>query len=75
MTFWKDTLERTARTAAQASAAAVLALWIQAGSFNELDWSAMWQVAVFATGFTFLTALAGKTTGDPNSASLLSPDA
>lgn len=73
MSFWKDTLERTARTAVQASAAAVLALWIQAGSFSALDWSAMWQVAVFASGFTILTALASKPVGDPESPSLLEP--
>lgn len=74
MSFWKDTIERTVRTAVQAAAAAVLALWIQAGSFSELDWSAMWQVAVFAVGFTLLTAVAAKTVGDPNSPSLLKPE-
>lgn len=71
MTYWKDTVERTVRTVVQAAAAAILALWIQAGSFSEIDWSAMWQVAVFAAGFTILTALAGKTVGDPQSPSLL----
>lgn len=72
--FWKDTLERTVRTAVQSAAAAILALWIQAGSFGELDWSAMWQVAVFAVGFTLLTAIAAKPVGDPDSASLLKPE-
>lgn len=67
--FSKDALERIARTVVQSAAAAVLALWIQAGSFSNLDWDAVWQVALFAAGFTFLTALAGKTTGDPNTAS------
>lgn len=74
--FSKDALERTARTVVQSSAAAVLALWIQAGNFSDLDWSAVWQVALFSAGFTILTALAGKTTGDPNSASFTGgPDA
>ena len=67
--FTKDAVERIIRTTVQAAAAAVLALWIQAGSFSELDWSACWQVALFAAGFTLLTALAGKTTGSPDDAS------
>lgn len=69
MSFTRDAVERTVRTVIQSAAAAVLALWIQAGSFSELDWTAVWQVALFAAGFTVLTALAGKQTGDPNSAS------
>jgi hypothetical protein len=69
--FWKDTVERTVRTAVQAAAAAVLALWIQAGSFDGIDWSAMWQVAVFAAGFTILSALASKPVGNTDSPSLL----
>lgn len=58
-----DTIERTVRTTVQAAAAAILALWIQAGSFDKLDWDAMWQVAVFAAGFTLLTAIAGARSG------------
>jgi hypothetical protein len=69
--FSLDTLERTARTVMQSSAAAILALWIQAGDFSKLDWSAMWQVAVFSAGFTVLTALAAKPVGDGDSASVL----
>lgn len=69
MGFTRDAIERTVRTVVQSAAAAVLALWIQAGSFSELDWTAVWQVALFAAGFTVLTALAGKQTGDPNTAS------
>ncbi len=70
--FTRDAIERTIRTAVQASAAAVLALWIQAGSFGELDWSAMWQVALFASGFTLLTAIAAKGSGSPDDASFTS---
>ena len=70
--FTLDAVERTVRTILQSSAAAILALWIQAGSFSNLDWNAMWQVAVFAAGFTLLTALAAKPVGDnPDSASVL----
>lgn len=69
--FSRDTIERTVRTAVQSAAAAILALWIQAGSFGELDWSAMWQVALFSAGFTVLTAVAARPVGNPDSASLL----
>ncbi len=70
---WLDILERTARTAVQVSAAAVLALWIDAGSFNNIDWNTMWQVAVYASGLSFLMALAGTKTGDPNDGSFIEP--
>lgn len=69
--FSRDTIERTVRTAVQSAAAAILALWIQAGSFGELDWSAMWQVALFSAGFTVLTAVAARPVGNTDSASLL----
>jgi ABC-type enterobactin transport system permease subunit len=72
--FSKDAIERIVRTIVQASAAAVLALWIQAGSFSELDWTAVWQVALFAAGFTLLTALAGKSAGSPDDASFTGGD-
>jgi hypothetical protein len=72
--FTLDTVERVARTAVQAAAAAVLALWIQAGDFSSLDWTAVWQVAVFAAGASVLTALAGKGTGSPNDASFVSKE-
>ncbi len=67
--FSKDAIERIIRTVIQASAAAVLGLWIQAGSFGNLDWSVVYQVALFAAGFTLLTALAGKATASSDSAS------
>lgn len=63
MTFWKDTIERVVRTAIQAAAAAVLAVWIEAGSFGSIDWNVVWQVAVFASGLSVLMALAGKPLG------------
>lgn len=70
--FTRDAIERTVRTAIQAAAAAVLALWIQAGSFGGIDWNALWQVALFAAGFTVLTAVAAKGSGSPNDASFTS---
>lgn len=73
MSFWADTIERTIRTAIQVSAAAVLALWIEAGSFSGIDWTVMWQAALFAAGLSVLMALAGKQIGDSESPSVLSP--
>jgi hypothetical protein len=74
MSAWaKDTVERVARTTIQVAAAAVLALWIQAGSFSELDWTAMWQASVFAAGLSLLMAIAGKSTGSPDDASFTGP--
>lgn len=67
MTKTADAIERTVRTVVQASAAAILALWIQAGSFDKLDWDAMWKVAVFSGGFTILTAVVGGSKGDTTS--------
>jgi hypothetical protein len=72
--FWKDTVERVVRTAIQAAAAAVLAVWIEAGSFDNIDWTVVWQVAVFAAGASLLMALASMKIGDPNSASVLPPE-
>lgn len=69
--FWLDTVERTIRTAVQAAAAAVLAVWIEAGSFDRIDWTVIWQVAVFAAGASVLTALAARPVGDSDSASVL----
>lgn len=72
-TFWKDTIERVARTTIQVAAAAVLALWIQAGSFSALDWTAMWQASVFAAGLTLLMSIAGKQIGSSDTGSVISP--
>lgn len=71
--FWKDTIERVIRTMIQVAAAAVLVLWVDAGSFSNIDWSVMWQVAVYASGLSLLMAIAGKSIGDnPDSGSVLS---
>jgi hypothetical protein len=67
--FSKDVIERVVRTTVQVSAAAVLALWIQAGSWSAIDWTAMWQTALFAAGLSLLMAIAGKTAGSPDNAS------
>jgi len=67
-----DAVERTARTTVQAAAAAVLATWVAAGSWSAIDWSVVWQVALFAAGFTVLTALAGSRVGSKEDASFTS---
>lgn len=72
--YIKDTIERVVRTAIQAGAAAVLAVWIEAGSFADIDWTVVWQVFVFAAGASLLMALASKPIGDSNSASVLPPE-
>lgn len=71
--FWKDTIERVVRTTIQVVAAAVLALWIDAGSFSNIDWNVMWQVAAYAAGLSLLMALASKNIGAKDSASVLPP--
>ena len=68
---WVDVIERTVRTAIQVAAAAVLALWVDAGSFGNIDWNLMWQVAAYAAGLSFLMALAGTRTGDSSSGSFV----
>lgn len=70
--FTRDAVERVARTVIQAALAAVLALWAQAGSFSNLDWNAIWQVALYAGGLALLTALAAKRSGSPDDASFTS---
>jgi hypothetical protein len=72
--FWKDTIERVVRTTIQAAAAAVLAVWIEAGSFGNIDWNVVWQVALYAAGLSLLMALAAKPIGDPDSPSVLPPE-
>lgn len=67
--FSKDALERVARTTVQVAAAAVLALWIQAGSWSNIDWTAVWQTALFAAGLSILMAIAGKQASSPDDAS------
>lgn len=71
---WLDVIERTIRTAIQVSAAAVLAFWVDAGSFEGIDWNMLWQVAVYAAGLSFLMALAGTRTGDPENGSVIPPE-
>lgn len=70
---WFDIIERTVRTAIQVTAGAVLAFWIDAGSFGNIDWNTLWQIAAYAAGLSFLMALAGTRTADPDNGSVLSP--
>lgn len=77
--FWLDTLERVLRTTAQVALAvmgAPLALDAAGVPGAGLDLAAGWETkaAVIATAavLTFLTAIAGRTVGDPSTASLTS---
>lgn len=72
--FWLDSIERVARTVIQAAGAAVLATWIEAGSWSGIDWSVIWQVALYAGGLAVLMAVASKPVNDSNSPSLLKPE-
>lgn len=69
MTFTRDAIERVLRTVIQAALAAILAVWVSAGSFGNIDWNTVWQVALYAGGFALLTALAGSQVGSKNDAS------
>jgi hypothetical protein len=71
--FWLDTVERTVRTVVQASAAAVLATWIEAGNWDGVQFAVVWKVAAFAAVLTLLMALAGKPIGNTDSPSVLEP--
>ena len=73
MSFTRDALERVVRTVLQAALAAVLAVWVSAGSFSDIDWNTVWQVALYAGGLALLTSLVAKGTGDSDSASFQDP--
>lgn len=69
MTFTRDAVERVVRTVVQAALAAVLAVWVAAGSFSDIDWNTVWQVALYAGGLALLTSLAAKGVGSSDDAS------
>jgi len=71
MKYWKDALERLARTVIQAIAGTALAIVSNSGSFNNIDWNLLSSAVGYTALFTLLTALAAKGVGDKNSASFL----
>lgn len=73
MTFTRDAIERVIRTVVQAALAAVLAVWVSAGSFSDIDWNTVWQVALYAGGLALLTSLAASKTGSSDNASFQGP--
>lgn len=66
-----DVIERTIRTTIQVTAGAVLAFWVEAGSFSNISWNLLWQVAVYTAVLSLLMALAGTKRGNPDTASFL----
>lgn len=75
--FIRDTIERTVRTAVQASAGAVLAYLtgiVGEGGWDAIEWGAAWKVGAFAALLTVLTAAAAKQVGNPDSASVLTDE-
>lgn len=72
--FTLDAAERTLRTIAQTTAAAVLAYLtgiIGEGGWGAVEWGAVWKIAAGAGLLALLTALAAKPVGDLGSASFL----
>lgn len=75
--FWTDTVERVIRTTAQVAATmfAVPAVGAEAGvdgALVGLSWQDKLTVIGVTALLTFLTCLAGRTTGDTSTASLTS---
>jgi len=67
--FTRDAVERVARTVIQAGLGAILAVWIQAGSWSDIDWNTIWQVGLYAGVLALLMALGAKGVGSPDNAS------
>ena len=74
--FWIDTLERVVRTTAQVALAVLGApLAVDAAGVDVKiadDWRAAVILIASTAVLTFVTCLAGRTTGDPSTASLTS---
>jgi hypothetical protein len=70
LTYWSDLLERTLRTFVQAFGGAMLALWIDAGSWDGIEWSLVLQTGVYAGIGAVLFALFSKPIGNTDTASL-----
>lgn len=72
--FWKDTIERVARTVFQAVVAAVAAVIVGSGGWDAIDWEIVWKTGAFAGIVALLMALASKPIGDSDSAGVLGSD-
>jgi hypothetical protein len=74
--FWIDTLERVVRTTAQVTLAVLGAPLAMDATGVTIDVADGWQGKAVIIGttavLTFVTCLAGRTTGDPSTASLTS---
>ena len=70
--FWTDTVERAVRTAAQAglAVASVPVMGEVANIPLSLPWESMLYAVGVATVLSVLTSLAGRSVGDPSTASL-----
>jgi hypothetical protein len=68
-TFWRETAERAAKSAAQA----LLGLWVLDGGFNALnaDWKLALGIAAGAALLSALTSLVSAPFGKDNSPSLV----
>lgn len=74
--FWTDCAERCVRTFAQTAAASfgtgAFYSAVTSGDWASVPWQEALTVTILATVLAFFTALAGKATGDPSTASLTS---
>lgn len=73
LAFWKESLERAIKTAAQS----LLALWLVGNVFNVLavDWGQALGISLGAMMLSFLTSVASLTAGPAGSPSLVTPAA
>lgn len=74
--FWIDTLERVLRTTAQVALAVLGAPIAMDAAGTPIDFTGDWKSKALIVGtaavLTFVTCVAGRTTGDPSTASLTS---
>lgn len=74
--FWLDTLERVIRTTAQVALAVLGAPLAMDAAGMPADIAEGWEAKAVLIGMTavltFITCLAGRTSGDPSTASLTS---
>lgn len=68
--FWKDATERSVKTFAQSTLAA-LGVGAATAQFQQVPWLVALSVGASAAAISVLTSLASERVGDPDSASLL----
>ena len=67
VTFWKDALERAAKTAAQV----VVGFFVAGISLFDVDWGNAWSVAAAAAVLSLLTSFVSAPVSEKGTASLV----